>query len=44
MPSFTLTNMAKADLKGIALYTQEHWERGAGSPLLRLFKICFFAQ
>jgi len=44
MPSFTLTNMAKADLKGIALYTQEQWGRGAGSPLLRLVENLLFCS
>lgn len=27
MPSFTLTNLAKADLKEIGPYTQKHWGR-----------------
>jgi len=27
MSSFSLTNMAKVDLKGIALYSQEQWGR-----------------
>ena len=27
MPTFTLTNLAKADLKEIGRYTQERWGR-----------------
>jgi toxin ParE1/3/4 len=41
MPSFTLTNMAKADLKGIALYTQEQWGRDQRDEYLNMLDVCF---
>ena len=41
MPSFTLTHLAKADLKGIALYTQERWGRGQRDEYLTMLDSCF---
>ena len=41
MPSFSLTNMAKADLKGIALYTQEQWGRDQRDEYLTMLDVCF---
>jgi toxin ParE1/3/4 len=41
MPSFTLTNMAKADLKGIALYTQKQWGRDLRNEYLTMLDACF---
>lgn len=40
MPSFSLTNMAKADLKGIALYTKS--SGAVTSATSRLFLVNFF--
>jgi toxin ParE1/3/4 len=41
MPSFTLTNMAKADLKGIAHYTLEKWGRNQRNHYLSILDACF---
>lgn len=41
MPSFTLTNMAKADVKEIALYTQEQWGRDQRDEYLTMLDACF---
>lgn len=41
MSSFSLTNMAKADLKGIALYTQEQWGRDKRDEYLTMLDACF---
>jgi toxin ParE1/3/4 len=41
MPLFTLTNMAKADLKGIARYTQEQWGRKQRDEYLTMLDVCF---
>lgn len=41
MPSFTLTNRAKADLKEIALYTQEQWGRDQRNEYLSMLDVCF---
>jgi toxin ParE1/3/4 len=38
MPSFTVTNKAKADLKEIGRYTQEHWGR---DQYLTMLDACF---
>lgn len=41
MPSFTLTNMAKADLKEIGHYTQENWGREQRILYLNMLDACF---
>lgn len=41
MSSFSLTNMAKADLKGIALYSQEQWGRDQRIEYLTMLDSCF---
>ena len=41
MPSFTLTNMAKADLKEIGHYTQETWGREQRILYLNMLDACF---
>jgi toxin ParE1/3/4 len=41
MPSFTLTNMAKADLKGIAHYTLVKWGRDQRNHYLSILDACF---
>lgn len=41
MPSFTLTNLAKADLKEIGLYTQEKWGSDQRDKYLTMLDTCF---
>lgn len=41
MPSFTITNMAKADLKEIGHYTQEHWGRDQRDQYLAMLDYSF---
>ncbi len=41
MPAFTLTNMAKADLKAIGHYTQETWGREQRILYLNMLDACF---
>lgn len=41
MPTFTLTNMAKADLKEIGHYTQNHWGREQRDQYLRMLDVSF---
>lgn len=41
MPSFLLTNMAKADLKEIGHYTQETWGREQRILYLNMLDDCF---
>lgn len=41
MPTFTLTSMAKADLKEIAKYTQNRWGREQRDLYLQMFDISF---
>lgn len=41
MPSFTLTNMAKADLKGIANFTQNRWGREQRNLYLQMLDVSF---
>lgn len=41
MISFTLTKMAKADLQGIARYTQEHWGREQRDLYLKMLDASF---
>ena len=41
MPSFTITNMAKADLKEIGHYTQERWGRDQRDQYLTMLDACF---
>ena len=41
MPSFTLTNMAKADLKEIGQYTQTRWGREQRGQYLNLLDASF---
>lgn len=41
MPAFTLTNMAKADLKDIAKFTQERWGREQRDLYLQMLDISF---
>ena len=41
MPSFTLTNMAKADLKDIGRYTLNKWGREQGTHYLSILDACF---
>lgn len=40
-PLFTLTNKAKADLKKIGRYTQEHWGRDQRNQYLTMMDACF---
>lgn len=41
MPTFTLTNMAKADLKGIAKFTLNRWGREQRDLYLQMLDISF---
>jgi toxin ParE1/3/4 len=41
MPSFTLTNMAKADLKEIASFTQSRWGREQRDLYLQMLDVSF---
>ena len=41
MSAFTLTNMAKADLKGIGHYTLEKWGREQRNHYLSILDACF---
>lgn len=41
MPSLTLTNMAKADLKGIANFTQKRWGREQRNLYLQMLDVSF---
>lgn len=41
MPSFTLTNMAKTDLKEIANYTQNRWGREQRNLYLQMLDVSF---
>ncbi len=41
MTLFTLTKMAKADLQGIARYTQEHWGREQRDLYLKMLDASF---
>lgn len=41
MPSFTLTNMAKADLKEIAKFTQKRWGREQRDLYLKMLDVSF---
>ena len=41
MPSFTLTNMAKADLKEIGHYTQNRWGRDQRDQYLKMLDVSF---
>jgi toxin ParE1/3/4 len=41
MPSFTLTNMAKADLKEIARFTQNRWGREQRDLYLQMLDVSF---
>lgn len=41
MPLFTLTNMAKADLKGIADFTQSRWGREQRNLYLQMLDVSF---
>ncbi|ACD96298.1 type II toxin-antitoxin system RelE/ParE family toxin [Trichlorobacter lovleyi] len=41
MPSFTLTNMAKADLKEIAKFTQNRWGREQRDLYLQMLDVSF---
>lgn len=41
MPSFTLTNMAKADLKDIGRYTLNKWGREQRNHYLSILDACF---
>jgi len=41
MPSFNLTNLAKADLKEIGHYTQQQWGREQRVLYLNMFDVCF---
>ncbi|MDT8317193.1 MAG: type II toxin-antitoxin system RelE/ParE family toxin [bacterium] len=41
MPSFIITNMAKADLKDIGRYTQEHWGRDQRDQYLTMIDVYF---
>jgi len=41
MPSFTLTNMAKADLKEIANFTQNRWGREQRNLYLQMLDVSF---
>ena len=44
MPSFTLTNMAKDDLKEIGRYTQKRWGRDQRDQYLTMLDTCFSWQ
>ncbi|MDA8414389.1 MAG: type II toxin-antitoxin system RelE/ParE family toxin [Desulfobacteraceae bacterium] len=41
MPSFSLTNMAKADLKEIARFTQNRWGREQRNLYLQMLDVSF---
>ena len=41
MPTFTLTNMAKADLKEIATFTQNRWGREQRNLYLQMLDVSF---
>lgn len=41
MSRFTLTNKAKADMKEIGRYTQDHWGRDQRDKYLTLLDTCF---
>ena len=41
MPFFSLTNVAKADLKEIGRYTQENWGRDQRDLYLRMLDVSF---
>jgi toxin ParE1/3/4 len=41
MPAFTLSNMAKADLKGIAKFTQNRWGHDQRNLYLQMLDISF---
>jgi len=41
MPTFTLTNMAKADLKEIANFTQKRWGREQRNLYLQMLDVSF---
>lgn len=41
MPSFILTNLAKADLKEIGHYTQVQWGRDQRVLYLNMLDVCF---
>ena len=41
MPAFTLTNMAKADLKEIAKFTQNRWGREQRDLYLQMLDVSF---
>jgi len=41
MPTFTLTNMAKADLKEIAKFTQNRWGREQRDLYLQMLDVSF---
>lgn len=41
MPTFTLTNMAKADLKDIANFTQNRWGREQRNLYLQMLDVSF---
>jgi toxin ParE1/3/4 len=41
MPSFTLSNRAKADLKEIGRYTEKHWGREQRNYYLNMLHHCF---
>ena len=41
MPSFTLTNMAMADLKEIGRYTQSRWGREQRDQYLKMLDVSF---
>ena len=41
MPTFTLTNMAKSDLKGIARFTQNRWGRVQRDLYLQMLDVSF---
>ena len=41
MPTFTLTNMAKADLKEIAKFTQNRWGREQRNLYLQMLDVSF---
>ena len=41
MPTFTLTNRAKADLKEIAIFTQNRWGREQRNLYLQMLDISF---
>ncbi|SJZ39918.1 toxin ParE1/3/4 [Trichlorobacter thiogenes] len=41
MPAFTLTNMAKADMKEIATFTQNRWGREQRNLYLQMLDVSF---